>query len=357
MPDDATTALPRITADALIAFIARAYRAAGVPAADAEKAARLMAESDIAGADGHGVFRLPQYIRRIQTGGINTKPDIRIIRRAKATALVDGDNGLGSLVVSRAVEEAIALARDNGVGWVGTRHGNHAGAAAVYAAMPVEHEMIGLYFAVGNANHLPPWGGIDMLLSTNPIAIAVPALEHPALILDMATTVAAYGKVKVAAQQGKTMPDGWMIDRQGQPLTDPNRSDDGFLLPIGGYKGAAMSLMFGLLAGTLNGAANGEDVVDFNKDDTTPTNTGQAICVIDIKAFAEPLQFKRQVDAFIRQLHGSALLPGFDRIRLPGEDRHQRQQERKASGIPIPASLRAALDKMAGELSIEPLLA
>jgi len=149
-------------------------------------------------------------------------------------------------------------------------------AAAVYAAMPLVHDMIGLYFAVGNANHLPPWGGIDMLLSTNPIAVAVPALEEPPLVLDMATTVAAYGKVKVAAQQGKTMPEGWMIDREGQPLTDPNRADDGFLLPIGGYKGAALALMFGLLAGTLNGAANGADVVDFNKDDTTPTNTGQA---------------------------------------------------------------------------------
>jgi LDH2 family malate/lactate/ureidoglycolate dehydrogenase len=147
-----------------------------------------------------------------------------------------------------------------------------------------------------------------------------------------------------------------MIDRQGQPLTDPNRSDDGFLLPIGGYKGAAMSLMFGLLAGTLNGAANGEDVVDFNKDDTTPTNTGQAICAINIKAFADPVEFKRQVDAFIRQLHGSALLPGFDRIRLPGEDRYRRQQERMVSGIPIPQSLRAALDKMAAELGIKPLL-
>jgi len=114
--------------------------------------------------------------------------------------------------------------------------------------------------------------------------------------------------------------------------------------------------MFGLLAGTLNGAANGEDVVDFNKDDVTPTNTGQAICVVDIKAFAEPVGFKRQVDAVIRQLHGSALLPGFDRIRLPGEDRHQRQQERQRDGIPIPASLDAALGRRAGELGIAPLL-
>src|SRR5258708_36949304 len=114
--------------------------------------------------------------------------------------------------------------------------------------------MIGLYVAGGNANHLPPWGGIDMLLSTNPIAVAVPALAEPPLILDMATTVAAYGKVKVAAQQGKTMPEGWMIDRQGQPLTDPSRADDGFLLPIGGHKGPALALLFGSPAGTLTGA-------------------------------------------------------------------------------------------------------
>src|SRR5712691_8167530 len=233
--------------------------------------------------------------------------------------------------------------------------GNHAGAAAVYAAMPLVHDMIGLYFAVGNANHLPPWGGVDMLLSTNPIAIAVPALEEPPLVLDMATTVAAYGKVKVAAQQGKTMPEGWMIDREGNPLVDPNRADDGFLLPIGGYKGAALALMFGLLAGTLNGAANGADVVDFNKDDTTPTNTGQAICAIDIKAFAEPMAFKRQVDAVIRQLHGSALLPGFEHIRLPGEDRHRRIAERQAQGIPIPPALHRALDQLAAELAISPL--
>ena len=352
---EANLAAARTPAASLIRFIATAYRAVGIAAAEAEKAAQLMAASDISGADGHGVFRLPQYIRRIKAGGLNTTPDIRVIRRNKATALVDGDNGLGSLVVARAVETAIDLARDNGVGWVGVRRGNHAGAAAVYAAMPLVHDMIGVYFAVGNANHLPPWGGIDMLLSTNPIAIAVPALEEAPLVLDMATTVAAYGKVKVAAQQGRTMPEGWMIDRAGQPLTDPNRADDGFLLPIGAYKGAALALMFGLLAGTLNGAANGEDVVDFNKDDTTPTNTGQAICVLDIKAFGEPVAFKRQVDAVIRQLHGSALLPGFERIRLPGEDRHRRIAERQEAGIPIPSALRAALDRMAADLKIAPL--
>ncbi|HTZ34789.1 MAG TPA: Ldh family oxidoreductase [Stellaceae bacterium] len=355
MPDDTAPAAQRVSHAALIRFIASAYRAAGIPDDDAQKAAELMAQSDISGADGHGVFRLPQYIRRIRKGGLNTRPHIQVHRSAPGTAPVDGDNGLGALVVARAVETAIEIADSQGVGWVGTRRGNHAGAAAVYAAMPLARDMIGLYFAVGNANHLPPWGGVDMLLSTNPLAIAVPALDEPPLVLDMATTVAAYGKVKVAAQQGKAMPEGWMIDRQGRPLTDPGRADDGFLLPIGGYKGAAMSLMFGLLAGTLNGAANGADVVDFNKDDVTPTNTGQAICVVDVKRFMEPTAFKRQVDAVIRQLHGSALLPGFARIRLAGEDRAARIAERSARGIPIPGSLKAALDKLAAELGIAPL--
>src|SRR5947207_10917950 len=345
----------RFDAASLRTFVARILETVGMPLADAGTVAQLMVSADLGGAEGHGIFRLPQYVRRICAGGINLHPNIRVERERDGMALVDGDNGMGHLVMKAAAETAIAKAKHSGVAWVGVHHGNHAGPASLYARMPLAHDMIGLYLAVGNANHLPPWGGIDMLLSTNPIAVAVPALEEPPIVLDMASTVAAYGKVKVAAQQGKTMPEGWMIDRQGEPLTDPNRADDGFLLPIGGYKGAALALMFGLLAGTLNGAANGADVVDFNKDDTTPTNTGQAICVLDIKTFAEPLAFKRQVDAVIQQLHGSALLPGFDRIRLPGEDRAARITDREANGIPIPPALRAALDKMAADLSIPPL--
>jgi LDH2 family malate/lactate/ureidoglycolate dehydrogenase len=214
--------------------------------------------------------------------------------------------------------------------------------------------MVGLYLAVGNANHLPPWGGVDMLLSTNPIAIAVPAADEPPLVLDMATTVAAYGKVKVKAQRGETMPEGWMIDRQGRPLTDPARAEDGFLLPIGGYKGFGLALMFGLLAGTLNGAAFGKDVVDFNKDDRTPTNTGQAIVAVKLAAFGDPAEFKRRVDTAIREMRGSALLPGFDRIRLPGEESHRRREERRARGIPVPPPLRRSLDALARELGIDP---
>ena len=219
--------------------------------------------------------------------------------------------------------------------------------------MPLAHDMIGLYLAVGNANHLPAWGGLDMLLSTNPIAVAVPALEEKPVVLDMATTVAAYGKVKTKAQRGEPMPQGWMMDRRGQPLTDSTRADEGFLLPIGGYKGYGLALVFGLLAGTLNGAAMGRDVVDFNKDDSTPTNTGHAILAIDVKAFGDVTDFKRRVDALVRDLRASERMPGVDAIRIPGEGSHRTREERARSGIPLPPALRASLDALAAELQIE----
>ena len=336
-------------------FMGDAFVAVGIPNDDAERIATLMARADESGADGHGIFRLPQYIRRIKAGAVNVKPNIRVERENAATALVDGDNGMGHLVMTRATETAIAKAKTAGVAWVGARMSNHAGPASLYASMPIEHGLIGIYMAVGNANHLPPWGGIDMLLSTNPIAIGVPAHEEQAVVLDMATTVAAYGKVKTKAQRGEMMPEGWMIDRQGKPLTDPKRSEEGFLLPIGGYKGYGLALMFGLLAGTLNGAAMGKDVIDFNNDDTSVTNTGHCIVVVDPASFGEPAQFRRNVDVLVRDLRASKRLPGVERIWLPGEQSALKRAERGKEGIPVPLALLATLSRVAADLQIAPL--
>jgi len=191
-----------------------------------------------------------------------------------------------------------------------------------------------------------------MLLSTNPIAAGIPAGSEPAVVLDMATTVAAYGKVKAKAKRGETMPEGWMIDRQGRPLTDPNRADEGFLLPIGGHKGYGLALIVGLLAGTLQGASMGKDVVDFNKDHVTPTNTGQAILVIDLKAFGEPGFFKGAVDQLVKDLRASERLPGVDRVWLPGEQSHAKRLAYKEQGIPLAPVLVADLNALATELGI-----
>jgi LDH2 family malate/lactate/ureidoglycolate dehydrogenase len=347
-----SAAHPRVRVDALRAFIAAALRALGLPEADANAVGALMAEADLQGSDGHGVIRLAPYAKRIRAGGINLRPTIRVVAERAATALVDGDNGMGHLVMRRAAEIAVEKARACGIGWVGSRLSNHAGPASLYARMPLAHGMIGLYFAVGNANHLPPWGGVEMLLSTNPIAAALPTAEEPPIVLDMATTVAAYGKVKALAQRGESMPEGWMIDRQGRPLTDPRRAEEGFLLPIGGYKGYGLALLVGMLAGTLNGAAMGRDVIDFNKDARSVTNTGQTIVAIDPAAFGDPQVFRAQADRLIRDLRTSARMPGTARIWLPGEQSHERRIAYARDGIPLPPSLWATLDGVADELAI-----
>ncbi len=340
------------TAAQLSEFIQDALASAGMPAGDAARVAGLMADADLNGSDGHGVFRLPGYLKRIKSGGLNLTPDIRIERERPGMALVNGDNAQGHLVMSYCAETAIEKAKTTGVAWVGAHHSNHAGPANLYAKMPLAHDMIGLYVAIGNANHLPPWGGLEMLLSTNPIAIAVPALDRPDVVLDMATTVAAYGKVKTAAQRGEQMPEGWMMGRDGKPLTDPAKADDGFLLPIGGAKGYGLALMFGLLAGTLNGAAFGKDVVDFNADFETTTNTGQFVVAVDISAFGDVDGFKRQVDRVVDQMKGSPTLPGFDEVLLPGEQSHKKRVYREANGIPLHASLLKALNATADEFDI-----
>jgi LDH2 family malate/lactate/ureidoglycolate dehydrogenase len=314
-----------------------------------------MTDAETQGSDGHGAIRLAPYARRVREGGYNLQPAIRVVQEKPGMALLDGDNGFGHLVMHEATELAIEKARTCGVAWVGSRLSNHAGPASLYARMAAAQDMIGVYFAVGNANHLPPWGGLDMLLSTNPVAVAIPAAEEPPVVLDMASTVAAYGKVKAKAQRGEQMPIGWMIDRLGQPLTDPRRADEGFLMPIGGYKGYGLALVIGMLAGTLNGAAMGREVIDFNKDYRTTTNTGQAILVIDPAAFGDVAAFKARVDTVVREMRASERMPGVERIWLPGEQSHLRRQQNEREGIALPPALLAQLDAIAGELGIPTL--
>jgi LDH2 family malate/lactate/ureidoglycolate dehydrogenase len=348
--------MDRIAASELQGFTQKAFERVGVPVEDARSIAGLMIEADLQGADGHGIFRLPQYIRRIQAGGVNPRPNIRVERSRAAMALVNGDNGMGHLAMQFAAKIAVEKARAAGSAWVGVRWSNHAGPASLYAKMPMREGMIGMYFAVGNANHLPPWGGVEMLLSTNPIAVAIPAGKEAPIVLDMATTVAAFGKVKTRAQRGEPMPQGWMVDREGRPLTDPKRMHEGFLLPLGGheggYKGYGMALVFGILAGTLNNATMGRGVVDFNADDSTPANTGQALLAIDIDAFDDLSEFKKRVDELSRDIRGSERMKGFERIFLPGEQSQARFSEREKDGVPMPPALLATLNELGQKLGI-----
>jgi len=345
----------RVKVDAVTGLIADAMIKCGLPDADARKVAELMLEADLTGADAHGVFRLPQYVARLKLGSTNPRPNIKVERTAPATALVDGDNGMGHLAVARAADTAIELARECGIAWVGLRMSNHAGAAGVYASLPLKSDMIGIYSAVANANHMPLAGGAETVLGTNPLAIAIPAGEEPPLVLDIATSIVSYGTIKNHRLQNIPLQPNWMVDpATGAAVTDPQKSGGALLLPMGGYKGAGLALMLGMLAGTLNGALFGRDCIDFNAEPDKVTNTGQFVVALDPARFQPLDRFKAEVDRHIRELRATKPLPG-ERIRLPGEQRAQRRADRLASGLPLAAELLTQLDKSAGELAIKPL--
>ena len=336
----------------LEAFGASALTALGLPEQDAALCAVRMIDADLRGVDTHGIFRLNHYSQRIKAGGINLHPQVHTVRENAVTALVDGDNGMGHVVMNFATELAIRKAAESGLAWIGTFNGNHAGAGAVYSTMPVAHDMVGMYMTVANANHMAPWGGVELILGTNPISVAIPAGEEPPVVLDIATTVTSYGKVKLAAQKGESIPVGWMIDRKGQPLTDPRRSSEGFLLPIGGYKGYGLNVIIGMLAGVLNGAAFGRNVVDFNKDVVSRNNSGHMIMAMRVDNFQPVESFKQEMDRVIREIRESKRMEGVDRIWLPGEIEHYRIRERLKNGIPLAPIVVSNLRQLAVELNL-----
>jgi LDH2 family malate/lactate/ureidoglycolate dehydrogenase len=346
----------RTSIAALIAFTRDALLACSVPPADAEIAAKQMIEADLTGFDAHGIFRLSAYCKTLKSGRVNPKANIKVLQRSPATALVDGDDGIGHLVMTYATNLAIDLARASGVGWVGTRNSNHAGAAGIYAAMPVEHGMVGIYAAVSTINNMAPWGGGEALLGTNPIAVGIPAGKEAPILLDIATSVSSFGNIRQYIIRNEPLPEGWVVHSEtGKPVTDPKQVSEGVLLPIGGHKGSGLALVIGILGGILNGAAFGRDVVDFMGPGTNPTNTGQFVIALDIKRFIAPDVFASEIDRHINELRTSKKLPGFDSIRMPGEDRQKRRAERSNNGVRLPQPLMKQLNELATNLKIEPL--
>ncbi|MDY7028779.1 MAG: Ldh family oxidoreductase [Spirochaetota bacterium] len=346
----------RIPVKRMEEFIKSAFESQGARKEHAAVCAQRMVESDLQGMHGHGIFRLPPYMRRLKEGGYNLDPEIRIIKETGNSALVDGDNGLGHVVVSFAVDTAIQKAKENGIAWVGTRNSNHAGAGGSYAVSALEHDMIGIYMAIGNANHMPPWGGVDPLLSTNPICFAIPTKEEYPVLLDMATTVVSYGKVKVYAQTGKEMPEGWMIDRQGKPLTDPKRISEGFLMPIGAHKGYGLNFIIGALAGVLNSAAFGKDVINFNEDFHSKTNSGQTFIAMRVDLFREVEEFKKMMDEKIREMKACTPMNPGQEILLPGEIGYIERPRILKEGVPVSETLLGQLQELARDCGLSDTL-
>ncbi|WP_299615018.1 Ldh family oxidoreductase [uncultured Tateyamaria sp.] len=341
-----------IKAEALRSFVAQALGSQGVPDDDAASVATLMVEADVYGYATHGVFRLRQYLARLAGGGCNPKANVSVAHETAATAVIDGDDGLGHLAMVAARDLAMEKARAAGIGWVGVRRGNHAGPLALYVRPQAEAGLLGMAAAVGSANHVPPYGGSDLLLGTNPIAFSAPSDGADPFVFDMATTVAAMGKIKTLLQQGQPMPEGWMVGRDGKPLTDPGRKSEGFLLPIGGPKGFGLSVAIGLMAGVLNDAAFGSDVVDFTNDTTSATNTGQFVMALDPAAFGIT-DFGERAERVFDEMRASQPLPGHDTVRLPGDGKTAAAQGRIDQGLILKPALRRDLEALTAEYGLD----
>lgn len=326
----------------------------GIPGTHAHITATRLVEADIRGRTGHGVIRLGPYLERIRAGGINRTPDIKVLYETPVSAQVDGDNGLGQVVMTQATEIGIAKAKKSGLAWVGTVHSNHAGAAGLYPQLAADAGLVGIYFAVANANGMPPWGGNSPVLGTNPLAIAIPTASGTPFLLDIATTVASHGTIKVARRAGTPMPEGWVVDGHGNPITDPERAGEGFLVPIGGYKGSGLNIAIGLLAGVLNGAAFGRDVIDHRVDLETPTNTGQSMLVMRPDIFGDRDAMLVELERHLDELRQSGSHDGAP-LRLPGDTAARVQAENNTNGIELPDTLITELDALAVSLSVEPL--
>ncbi|MFL6799192.1 MAG: Ldh family oxidoreductase [Xanthobacteraceae bacterium] len=346
----------RVSAALLQAFLQDVFRACGLPEADAATVAGGMLEADLTGSDAHGVFRLAAYVRQLKRGVFNPRAKISVIERGPATALIDGDQGLGHVVMTYAANLAVELARASGIGWVGARRSNHAGAGGNYVVIPVAHNMVGIYGATSSVHHMAPWGGAEPLLGTNPIAIGIPAGEEPPVILDIATSLASNGAIRTHQLEGRSMPEGWVQSRtDGSPITDPARINEGTYLPMAGYKGYGLSLVIGLLAGPLNRASFGRDIRDFAAPPAGELNVGQFVVALDVARFLPPDVFKAEVDRHIRDLNASRRLPDVDEIRVPGQGRMRRRAERERNGIPLSTTLIAQVDEVAKSLGVAAL--
>jgi LDH2 family malate/lactate/ureidoglycolate dehydrogenase len=343
-----------IPASRLLALVDEAFRRCGMDQADAELLADSLIAADLRGVHSHGVLRVPEYVKKLTVGGVNPRGRPSIARDAGACLVVDGGNSMGQIGARFAMHQTIERARTTGIAAAAIRGSNHCGALAYIASLALPHDMIGL----ATTNALPtmaPWGGAERLLGINPLAIAIPADRELPIVYDAAFSGSAHGKIRVYQQKGVALPDGWALDRQGRPTTDPTAAIEGLLLPIGGFKGAGLAMIMGILSSMLSGAAYGTELGDM-ENGPKPGQDGHFVAVIRVDAFEDVHVFKTRVDRAIQEIHVSQLAPGFDRVYAPGEREFLTEQDYRQNGIPLNAVTLRDLEQTARELGVSPSL-
>lgn len=339
----------------LLDFVTGLFRYAGLSEENAFTVADNLVSANLRGTDTHGVFRAPTYLKRVRAGLNKANPDIKIDKVAIAASHVDGDNGMGAVVGTHAMQEAISLAKETGTGLVSVKNSTHYGMAAYYVLQALEADMIAMAFT--NASPaFPPWGGRQPFFGTSPLAVAVPAGKQHPYVLDMAMSVLARGNVYVAAQAGKEIPPGLALDSKGRPTTDPNELiNGGTMLPFGGVKGAALSMLMDIFGGVLSGAAFAGQVGNPHMNFDRPQNVGHLIICFRPDLFMPMEEFKTRMDELVTTVKKEPKAEGFDEILMPGERETRTSELRKKEGIPLSADVVEALNAEAAESSMAAL--
>lgn len=344
----------RLDAGALEALVAAMLQRVSVPPEDAAIVAESLVAADARGMSSHGVLRLPVYIRRLQEGGFDPASASTVVRETGSVALLDGGNGLGAVLTTRAMDMAIDKARGRGIGAVGIRGSNHNGEGAFYVQRAVRRDMIGIATTNGSPI-MPVWGGRTPLTGPLPISVGVPAGVERPIVLDAALGMSSRGKILYHAERGMTLPDGWLVDADGRPTNDPSWvTRGGWILPIGGHKGWGLILICEILAGLLTGGAFGRELTNLYDDLDQPQRNGHFVIAIDIACFVDVAAFKQRMDAYVGIMRASELAPGFSEILMPGEPEFRREEEQRRDGIALGRKVVDEMLRVARDLGVDP---
>jgi len=339
-----------IAAGELSAFVARIFTAAGLREADAHRVAAGLVEADLEGLSSHGVMLADMYVDRLRAGSVSTQSAGTIVSENGSAVVLDGGHAFGHLIGDQAMGIAVERARAHGMGMTAVRHAFHFGAAAPYARQAAAKDCIGI--AMCNTRPLmPPPGGAERVVGNNPLAVAVPVDGPIPLVLDMATSEAAMGKIRMAEKEGEKIPGNWAVKADGSPTTDPSEAIAGMLLPTGGAKGFGLSFMIDMMCGLLSQGASGAQVRPLYGDFGIPYDCSHLFIAIDVAHFCNVDQFRQQVASAAERIRNGTRAPGVDRLFTPGEPEWRRLKQADGQ-IRIGPAVLAMLTRLAGELGV-----
>lgn len=334
-------------------FAQRLLTAHGVSPEHATTIANALVAADLRGVDTHGMNRLPSYIARIKQGVLDPKAEPELKEVTPVVAQVDAHNAFGFVAAHMGMSKAIGMAQTYGIGMVSIKHSNHLGMSAWLVQQALSAGMMSLVFT-NSSPALPVWGGKEKLMGVSPLACGAPGGQEKDFILDMAPSIAARGKIYKAKRRGEKIPTDWALDAEGKRTDDPAKALEGVMLPMGGPKGSALSVMMDVFSGVLSGSAFAGGVTN-PYDPSKPADVGHFLVAIKPDLFMSNAEFRERMDVLYRECVGCEKMDGVDRIYFPGEIEQEVEVERRSNGIPFVEAEVQALDKEAGEVGVESL--